>query len=84
MGRRRLYSRAGEEDRVERHLGAEVFSRQVSGCDSRGQVPVKDDSFTSDFDSWVVAGATGILSAALSQHPLLGLEKAQLEFHHLH
>ena len=26
----------------------------------------------------------GILSAALSQHHLLGLEIAQLEFHHLH
>jgi len=26
----------------------------------------------------------GILSAALSQHLLLGLEIAQLEFHHLH
>ena len=26
----------------------------------------------------------GILSAALSQHHLLGFEKAQLEFHHLH
>ena len=27
---------------------------------------------------------TGILSAALSQHHLLGFGKAQLEFHHLH
>ena len=26
----------------------------------------------------------GILSEALSQHPLLGFEIAQLEFHHLH
>ena len=26
----------------------------------------------------------GILSAALSQHHLLGFEIAQLEFHHLH
>ena len=26
----------------------------------------------------------GILSAALSQHPLLGFEIAALEFHHLH
>ena len=26
----------------------------------------------------------GILSTALSQHHLLGLEIAQLEFHHLH
>ena len=26
----------------------------------------------------------GILSAALSQRPLLGFEIAQLEFHHLH
>ena len=26
----------------------------------------------------------GILSAALSQHYLLGIEIAQLEFHHLH
>ena len=26
----------------------------------------------------------GILSAALSQHQLLGSEIAQLEFHHLH
>jgi len=26
----------------------------------------------------------GILSAALSQHHLLGFEVAQLEFHHLH
>ena len=26
----------------------------------------------------------GILSAALSQHHLLGFERAQLEFHHLH
>ena len=69
-----MYSRAGEEDRIERHLGTGVFSRQVIGCESRGQVPVKDDSFTSSFDSWVVAGATGILSAAFSQHHLLGFE----------
>ena len=27
---------------------------------------------------------SGILSAALEQHHLLGLEIAQLEFHHLH
>jgi len=26
----------------------------------------------------------GVLSAALSQNPLLGFEIAQLEFHHLH
>ena len=31
-----------------------------------------------------VAMNTGILSATLSQHHLLGFEIAQLEFHHLH
>ena len=34
---------------------------------------------TAEFSKFV-----GILSAALSQHHLLGLEIAQLEFHHLH
>ena len=34
---------------------------------------------TADFSKFA-----GILSAALSQHPLLGFEIAQLEFHHLH
>ena len=41
------------------------------------------------FSSFPVATAeffkfAGILSAALSQHHLLGFEIAQLEFHHLH
>ena len=34
---------------------------------------------TTEFSSFA-----GILNAALSQHHLLGFEKAQLEFHHLH
>ena len=34
---------------------------------------------TAEFSKFV-----GILSAALSQHHLLGFEIAQLEFHHLH
>lgn len=30
-------------DRIEGHLGTGVFSRQVIGCESRGQVPVRDN-----------------------------------------
>ena len=33
---------------------------------------------------WLFSKFAGILSAALSQHHLLGFEIAQLEFHHLH
>ena len=44
--------------------------------------------FISSFSSPVATAEfskfAGILSAALSQHHLLGFEIAQLEFHHLH
>ena len=43
----------------------------------------KTDLFQSCGHCWVSKFA-GILSAALSQHHLLGFEIAQLEFHHLH
>ena len=42
---------------------------------------------TDPFQSYATAGFSkfaGILSAALSQHHILGFEIAQLEFHHLH
>ena len=45
-------------------------------------------NWNEDFSSSLAAAEfskfTGILSAALSQHHLLGFEIAQLEFHHLH
>ena len=40
--------------------------------------------FTSPVATAEFSKFTGILNAALSQHHLLGLEIAQLEFHHLH
>ena len=46
-------------------------------------IGMKTDLFQSCGHCWVFQ-FTGILSAALSQHHLLGFEIAQLEFHHLH
>jgi len=46
-------------------------------------VGMKADLFQS-FDSALSFKFAGILSAALSQHRLLGFEIIQLEFHHLH
>ena len=46
-------------------------------------IGMKTDLFQSCGHCWVFQFA-GILSAALSQHHLLGFEIAQLEFHHLH
>ena len=46
-------------------------------------IGVKTDLFQSCGHCWVFKFA-GILSAALSQHHLLGFEIAQLESHHLH
>ena len=47
------------------------------------EIGMKTDLFspviTAEFSTFA-----GILSAALSQHHLLGFEIAQLEFHHLH
>ena len=46
-------------------------------------IGIKTDLFqsvtTAEFSKFA-----GILSAALSQHHLLGFERAQLDFHHLH
>ena len=47
------------------------------------RIEMKIDLFQSCGHCWV-SQIAGILSAALSQHHLLGLEIAQLEFHHLH
>ena len=44
----------------------------------------KDWTFSSPVATAEFSKFAGILSAALSQHHLLGLEIAQLEFHHLH
>ena len=41
-------------------------------------------TFSSPVASAEFSRFAGILSAALSQHHLLGFEIAQLEFHHLH
>ena len=41
-------------------------------------------TFPSPVDTAEFSKFAGILSAALSQHHLLGFEIAQLEFHHLH
>ena len=46
-------------------------------------IGMKIDPFQSYGHCWVSKFA-GILSAALSQHHLLGFEIAQLKFHHLH
>ena len=46
------------------------------------RIGMKTDLFQSCGHCWVFKFA-GILSAALSQHHLLGFEIAQLEFHHL-
>ena len=40
--------------------------------------------FSSPVDTAEFCKLAGILSAALSQHHLLGFEIAQLEFHHLY
>ena len=44
-----------------------------------GSFPMSDGTRCHEFSKF-----SGILSAALSQHHLLGFEIAQLEFHHLH
>ena len=41
-------------------------------------------TFSSPVATAEFSKCAGILSAALSQHHLLGFEIAQLEFHHLH
>ena len=43
------------------------------------KIDISSPVATAEFSKFV-----GILSAALSQHHLLGFEIAQLEFHHLH
>ena len=43
-----------------------------------------ENTFSSPVASAEFSKFAGILSEALSQHPLLGFEIAQLEFHHLH
>ena len=41
-------------------------------------------TFSSPVDTTASSKFVGLLSAALSQQHILGLEIAQLEFHHLH
>jgi len=43
-----------------------------------------ENNFSSPVATADFSKLAGILSAALSQHHLLGFEIAQLEFHHLH
>jgi len=45
---------------------------------------MKADLFSGPVATAEFSKFAGILSAALSQHHLLGFEIAQLEFHHLH
>ena len=47
-------------------------------------IGMKPDLFQSSVAIAEFSKFAGILSAALSQNPLLGFETAQLEFHHLH
>ena len=45
---------------------------------------VKKQQLELDMEQQIGSKLADILSAALSQHHLLGFEIAQLEFHHLH
>ena len=54
------------------------FGRGV-GEGLEGKLPFSSPVATAEFSKFA-----GILSAALSQHRLLGFQIAQLEFHHLH